>query len=113
MFVVWSLCLAGLAFMLKLEFLFSRPMACFTVALVCLITFMCLNPFKWLFFRTDVVQLRWTFFDILIAPFGGVSFRHFFVANILTSMRQVLRDIGYVACYFTYGQWLDSTEPTI
>ena len=87
MFVVWAVCLTGQAFMIKMEFLFSRAIAGFTLAVVCLMTFMCLNPFKWLFFRTDLVQLRWTLWDIIIAPFGGVGFRHFFIANIFTSMR--------------------------
>ncbi len=72
MLVVWVVCLAGEAFMIKMEFLFGRPIAAFTLALVCLMTFMCLNPFKWLFFRTDLVQLRWSFWEILIAPFGKI-----------------------------------------
>jgi hypothetical protein len=98
--------------MVKMEYVFDRAIAAFTLAVVCLMTFMCLNPFKWLFFRTDLVLMRWTFWEILISPFGQVQFRHFFTADIFTSMGQALKDIGYVGCYFTYGQWLNSTEPT-
>ena len=113
MFSAWAFCLAGQAFIVKIEFIFSKAVAGFTLAVLCLMTCMCLNPVKWTFFRTDLVDMRWTFWEILISPFGLVQFRHFFTADIFTSMGQSLRDIGYVACYFTYGQWLDSEEPTI
>ena len=46
MFAVWTFCLAGQAFIVKLDFIFSGAIAGFTLAVVCLMTFMCLNPFK-------------------------------------------------------------------
>ena len=86
MLALWAFCLAGQAFVVKMDYVISRAVAGFTLAVVCLMTIMCLNPFKWMFFRTDLVDLRLIFWQILIAPFGPVQFRHFFTADIFTSM---------------------------
>lgn len=50
--------------------------------------------------------------NIVIAPFGKVRFKHFFLADIITSFVSPLRDLGYVGCFFVSGGWLESEAPT-
>ncbi len=87
-------------------------MAGFTLLALLLTIGMCLNPFNCLF-RTDIILLWKTFLNILIAPFGLVQFRHFFLTDILTSLVQSLRDIGFIVCFFTNSFWLRSEEPSV
>jgi hypothetical protein len=46
-------------------------------------------------------------FHIVLSPFGVVKFKHFFLADILTSMVQPLKDVGSTICFFTSGAWLN------
>lgn len=41
-----------------------------------------------------------------------VRFRHFFLADILCSMVQSIKDIGYIACLFVEGDWVTQSVPT-
>ena len=43
--------------------------------------------------------------QIIIAPFGSVRFRDFFLADVITSMGQPLIDAGLISCYFKQGHW--------
>lgn len=49
--------------------------------------------------------------NILISPFGVVRFKHFFMADILTSFVNPLKDVGYMSCYYFRGLWLESAMP--
>ena len=49
--------------------------------------------------------------NIVISPFGMVKFKHFFFADILTSLVNPLKDVGFMSCYFVEGLWKDSTTP--
>jgi hypothetical protein len=71
-----------------------------------------INPFHCLFQRGRY-SLAWTLWNILISPFGLVRFRDFFIADILTSLVQPLKDLGYIGCFFTQGGWMSSEAPTI
>jgi hypothetical protein len=82
----------------------GTTMAIFSLTLLLLFVLLVLNPFRYPF-QTDLIQIRATFWNILIAPFGKVQFRHFFIADILTSMGQVLKDMGYIVFFFGSGAW--------
>jgi len=42
---------------------------------------------------------------ISIAPFGLVEFRHFFLADAITSISKSLVDMGLIFVYFNEGYW--------
>jgi hypothetical protein len=71
-------------FILKMEFLFEKAVAAFTLGILCIFAFMCVQPFHCLF-KGGRVALAQTLWNILISPFGLVRFRHFFLADIITS----------------------------
>lgn len=54
------------------------------VLLVCFVA-LCLLPVH-CFYLKGRVQLAKTLWNIIISPFGKVRFRHFFLADIITSM---------------------------
>jgi hypothetical protein len=86
LFTVWLFCLTWTVFKVRTHhYVFFNDYATFTLA--CLIVFLvlCLNPFHFMY-----LQGRWqvakTLGHILISPFGLVRFRHFFLADVMTSM---------------------------
>ena len=83
-----------------MEFLFEKAIAAFTLGVLVIFTFLCIQPFHF-FYRGGRIALAQTLWNILISPFGLVRFRHFFIADIITSFVQPLRDIGYVGCFFS------------
>jgi len=48
--------------------------------------------------------------EIVIAPFGQVKFRHFFLADILISAKLMLIDGTAIACFLVSGEW-NSVSP--
>ena len=49
----------------------------------------------------------------IIAPFGLVRFRHFFLADVLTSLVKPLVDVRYCFCFFIFTKaWLED-DPSI
>ena len=70
---------------------------------------MCLLPFH-VFYLRSRLELVKVLFQIVISPFGVVKFKHFFLADIITSMVQPLRDLGAIVALFVTGVWLDLTS---
>ena len=56
---------------------------------------LCLQPFIKCFYRRARYSLMIVLWNILIAPFGTVRFRDFFMADVITSMGTPISDIGY------------------
>lgn len=42
-----------------------------------------------------------------------VRFRHFFLADVITSLVLPLKDVGYIGCFFIQGGWLEHSKPTV
>jgi hypothetical protein len=82
-------------------------MAGFTVGMLITFTILMFNPFRYLF-KTELMMMKHTLYNIVISPFGQVRFKHFFLADIFTSMVQVLRDIGFIGCFLMSGAWRTS-----
>jgi len=40
---------------------------------------------------------------IIIAPFGLVKFRHFFLADVITSAKLMFNDTDAMVCFYTSG----------
>eukprot|EP00735_Rhodelphis_limneticus_P013844 TRINITY_DN779_c0_g1::TRINITY_DN779_c0_g1_i1::g.18421::m.18421 TRINITY_DN779_c0_g1::TRINITY_DN779_c0_g1_i1::g.18421 ORF type:complete len:669 (+),score=115.52,sp/Q55B06/SPXS1_DICDI/29.11/3e-80,EXS/PF03124.9/1.9e-74,SPX/PF03105.14/1e-12,SPX/PF03105.14/0.00027 TRINITY_DN779_c0_g1_i1:66-2072(+) len=49
--------------------------------------------------------------NIVISPFGAVTFREWYGADILTSMAKVLTGLGYSTCFFVTGDFLRIDMP--
>lgn len=109
---IWAFCLLCQTFLNKLELVFDRFFAAFTLLLLLSILLLCIQPFK-AFYKRGRLSLLSTLWNIVISPFGQVKFKHFFLADVLTSMAQPLRDLGYVGCFFFQGGWLEKREPTV
>lgn len=62
----------------------------FTIAMIVAFAVLCFNPWA-VMLREERVQLIKTLEHILIAPFGQVKFRHFFLADIVTSITSILQ----------------------
>ena len=70
---------------------------------------MLVMPFD-ILYRSARWELLKTLWNILISPFGQVKFRHFFMADILTSITIPVADICTSVCFFFDGHFLDNTE---
>jgi hypothetical protein len=95
-----------------MEIIFEKTVAAFSLGVLIFFIIFCIQPFKF-FYRRARLSLVITLWQIVISPFGQVKFRHFFLADILTSMTQPLRDLGYISCFFFQGSWLDQSDPSV
>ena len=71
--------------MIKMSKIFDSAMAGFTIGVLITFFILMFNPFRYLF-KTELLLMRNTLYNILISPFGLVRFKHFFLADIFTSM---------------------------
>ena len=67
---------------------------------------LCGLPFH-VFYLRSRLELAKTLGHIVIAPFGPVKFKDFFLADILTSMVATLRDAVLLVFLFASGQWYE------
>lgn len=72
---------------------------------------LCLAPFRVLY-RGARIDAAIVFFEVLISPFRPVRFKHFLLADILTSIVYPLKDLGAVSCFYLRGLWLKSEVPS-
>ena len=70
-----------------------------TIVLLCMYSMIIFNPFKF-WYHTFRKELAVTLFNLMIAPFGSVRFKDFFVADILTSLVKPIEDLMFLTCYF-------------
>jgi hypothetical protein len=93
----------------KLEFLFEEPRASATLTLIVVFVLMCLLPFHVFYLRSRKELLR-VLSHIFVSPFGTVKFKHFFLADIITSLGVTLKDMVSIFFLFGTGQWLNLAE---
>ena len=67
------------------------------------------NPFDVLF-RSARWDTLVTLYNIFISPFGKVSFKFFFLADVITSMGVTLKDFGYVVFAILDNKWADNAS---
>jgi hypothetical protein len=79
------LCFMGQIVVSKLDHIFDPPNAAFTLALISIFVFLCFMPIH-VFYLKSRKQLLKVLLHIFASPFGKVNFKHFFLADILTSM---------------------------
>ena len=68
------------------------------------------NPFK-IFHPKGRIEILRTLGTIAIAPFGVVRFRHFFLADVITSAKLMLADNDAMICFYTSGDFTNA-QPT-
>jgi hypothetical protein len=107
---IWSFCLLGQLFITKMDRLFIVPIAAFTLGAFVLMVSVCLIPWH-CFYLTARLEMLKTLVEVLISPFTVVTFKHFIVADILTSFVNPLKDLGATGCFFINGLWRDSSLP--
>ena len=69
-----------------------------------------LFPLDMLYYKVRK-EILTTLYHIAISPFGKVEFRHFFVADVLTSMAKSFTDIFRSFCYLSTNAWLLHKQP--
>ena len=69
---------------------------------------LCLMPIHCFYLRGRI-QLAKTLWNVLISPVGKVRFRHFFLADVITSMTASLENTATITCYFATGDFETST----
>lgn len=86
-------------------------MAAFSLIAVLIFGGLCLAPVHCFYMRArkELLIVLW---NILISPFGIVRFKHFFLADIITSFVNPLKDIGFMSCFYISGGFLKSDLPT-
>jgi len=62
------------------------------------------NPFNVLH-RPARMEIIFVFGNIFGAPFTPVKFRHFFLADVMTSARIMYSDATSMVCFFTVGDY--------
>jgi hypothetical protein len=84
----------------KYVYIFDHSIAVFTVILMFSLAFAIFVPCHICFVSARKAFLI-ALYNIVISPFGLVKFRHFFIADILTSMVGPLKDL-VVTLYFLF-----------
>lgn len=75
---------------------------------------LCFNPWP-IMMKDERIQLIKTLEQILIAPIGQVKFRHFFLADIITSITSILQQFGNIYLFFTSDKqgWLTGKAESV
>lgn len=67
------------------------------------------NPLKVLY-RVARMEICCVLGNLIIAPFGLVKFRHFFLGNVIESSKLMLNDMDAMICFYTSAEFA-STVP--
>lgn len=113
LFFIWFACMVYSIGMIKLNE--ENPITLQICTIMCLVIIIaiCINPFHCFYQRTRK-QILFTLWHILISPFGLVRFRHFFLADVLTSIVTPIQFVGIIYCYYL-GEpqdWRVPVKPT-
>lgn len=111
MLTIWSFCFLGQVFVIKLAYVFEQPVAAFTLVVLAIFLALCFSPFHCFYMRARK-DLMVVLYHIFISPFGIVRFKHFFLADVITSFVNPLKDIGFICAFFFSGKWLNSELPS-
>eukprot|EP00347_Sterkiella_histriomuscorum_P002512 403367865 len=99
----------GQIFIIKLDYLFE-PIAIMSLIVLVIFILLCFQPFHF-FYQRARLDLLIVLVHIFISPFGIVRFKHFFLADILTSFVNPFKDLGYMGCFYFNGLWKNSDLP--
>ena len=77
--------------------------------LIVMFMLLCILPFHVFYLKSRKELIR-VLFHIFVSPFGTVKFKHFFLADIITSMGVTIKDFVSIFFLFGSGQWLNLGE---
>lgn len=109
MMTIWLFCFFGQLFILKMAYAFEKPIAVFTLIVLLIFVGLCFAPFHCFYMRARKEVLI-VLYNIVISPFGLVRFKHFFLADVITSFVNPLKDIALLLYFFINGNWLTSKK---
>jgi hypothetical protein len=98
---IWMLCFMFQCFIIKIDSFYPKK-ASGVVALITIFVVLCCLPLH-LFYLKTRLELFKTLMHILIAPFGPVKFKDFFLADILTSLTHSFKDFISTIFFFISG----------
>jgi len=75
-----------------------------TFILVTTMVAIMVNPFD-IWYKAFRYELLYSLYQNVIAPFGVVRFKDFFVGDVLTSMVRPLQDVYFTGCFFLTNEW--------
>lgn len=107
--LIWFFCLAWTVGMIKIDIIQPESLQIFTISLLVLFVLLCFNPFHCCYQRGRKAAGN-SLIQILLSPFGLVRFRHFFLADVLTSIITPLCMLGTIECFY-FGQNQDWRIP--
>lgn len=97
-------CFLAQIYIVKYEHLFEHYHAFFTFGAVTFFIMIFIQPFH-IFYKRARAEIFYSLWSGLIAPFGRVKFRDFFLADLMTSFVAPLRDLGMSVVFFASGKW--------
>lgn len=104
---IWFNCFTWQAAMVKLaDHFHESQVQYFTVFLLIAFAALCFAPLH-CFYLKGRIQLARSLGNILISPFGKVRFRHFFLADVITSMTGPLQHLFFISCYYKEKHFID------
>lgn len=93
-----------------MDSLFIDAIGAFTLSAFVIIVVLCMIPFHF-FYLSARLEMFKVLIEVFLSPFTVVTFKHFIVADILTSFINPLKDLGSTGCFFINGLWKDSSVP--
>ena len=104
MAVVLNMCFSFQIIVFKLYWEFPLQSK-FPTVLICLMFFTIMfNPLEFLH-RPARYEVCFTIANIIVAPFRKVEFRHFFLADVITSSKLMLTDSSQMVCFYTSDEY--------
>ena len=79
-----------------------------TFILITFIIVLLFNPLD-IMYKAFRFELLYSLYQNMIAPFGVVRFKDFFVGDVLTSMVRPLHDVYFTGCFFLTNEWTTLT----
>jgi hypothetical protein len=96
---IWCICLTFSTVLIAIDVTTPAKLQICTIMLLVTFMLICFCPLHCFYLRTRK-QIGKTLWHILISPFGLVRFRHFFLADVLTSMITPLQMLGVIYCFY-------------
>lgn len=99
LFSIWFGCLVFQIGMIKIDVVNPTWLQFFPILCAGLFALICFCPLHCFYMRTRK-HIWITMWHIIISPFGLVRFRHFFLADVLTSIVTPLQMLGVIECWY-------------
>lgn len=106
MFTIWIMCALGEVLSIKnfMRAFDNYRIAGFSLILIVALLLIIINPLKYLY-REFRFEFLYSLYQNIIAPFGYVRFKDFFLGDILTSAVKPLIDFYFIGCFFSTDSW--------